>query len=207
MKQNPVKQLDEAIFVKIDELKSNPNYEKVKEGLGQIDEEYKEPLKIISTLLFFMVPTIVLLIFISINNSAKTGIQVKKDIIRYAGEILGNQEMIQKTSRGALAPTAITSFSAFNSQVGQVISSTGVDLGKIQLSDFQTEDISNTVTKSMAMVRLNEITTSQLGSIINSLVVRKRMKISTLSFKRDNKKKLITGTMTLNHFGKRADEE
>lgn len=206
MKQNPVKQLDEAIFVKIDELKSNPNYEKVKEGLGQIDEDLKEPLKIVSTLLFFLVPAIILFIFISINNSAKNDIKVKKDIIRYAGEILGNQEMIQKTSRGALAPSAITSFSAFNGQVGQVISSVGIDLGKVQLSDFQTDDISNTVTKSMAMVRLNEITTSQLGSIINSLVVRKRMKISTLSFKRDKKKKLITGTMTLNHFGKRADE-
>ena len=207
MKNNPIKQLYHVIFQKIDEAKSHPNYEKFKDLLGQIDEEYKEPAKIISTLLFFCIPLIIIFIFLGINNSLRSDIQVKKDIIKYAGEILGNNEMVEKTSKGVLATAAITSFSALNSQVGQVASSAGIDLSKIKLNDFQNESISQTVTKAQAQILLTDITTTQLGSFINNLTVRQKMKISAISFKRDNTKKLITGTLTINHFGKNAQTE
>ncbi|MDA9793307.1 hypothetical protein N9B72_01855 [Bacteriovoracaceae bacterium] len=207
MAKNPLKELDQAIFNQIDEIKSHHNYEKVKELLAQVDEEYKEPLKIISTLLFFLIPTLIIVIFLGINSTIKSELAIRKDIIKHAGQILGNKDMISKSSRGILSPTSIENFNTFNSKVSSTLSSAGIDLGKIQVSDFQSKKLSPTIVKSHAKIRISDITTKQLADVIKSLTTRAKMKVSTVSFKRNNRKKLITGTMTLNHFGKKSTSE
>lgn len=202
MADNPVKKLDQAIFTQIDELKSHENYSKVQELLAQVDEDYKEPLKIVGTLLFFLIPAIVLMIFIGINKGIKNDIEVRQDILKMAGEILGNKDMVKKARNSVLANFPISSFNAFNTRVGQVVSRAGVDLSKIQMSDFNSDEIAGGVTKASIVIKVRDISSGQISDLFQGFLLKEKMKLLDVALKRDPIKKLVSGTFTLVHFGK-----
>jgi hypothetical protein len=202
MADNPVQKLDKAIFDQIDELKGHENYSKVQEVLAQIDEEYKEPLKILSTLAFFLIPALIIVIFLGINKGLKSDIEERQEILTMAGEILGNRDMIKRARTSVLANFPISSFNAFNTRVGQVVNRAGVDLSKIQMSDFNSDEIAGGVTKASITIKVKDLSSGQISELFNGFLIKEKMKLLDVSLKRDSVKKLVSGTFSLVHFGK-----
>ncbi|MGK0367663.1 MAG: hypothetical protein ACI9QD_000801 [Thermoproteota archaeon] len=207
MNDNPIKKVDELIFTQIDEMKAHTNYTKVQETIAMIEEEYKEPAKMVGTLFFLSIPLIVISMFYFSNSKIKKEIEIRKDLLKISGEILGNEKLILTAAKGAIATTGITNFSKFNNKITGVITRSRVDLSKVQVSNFKSKAIVEGIIKSEGMIKLQNITTQELATILKTLVQTNKMKIASLDFKRGRIKKLISGTMTVVHFGRESVEE
>jgi hypothetical protein len=117
-----------------------------------------------------------------------------------------NQIIVQNSEIGGLAgnlaaDSALMSESALQTRLSSALSSSGVNLASIQVSNFTSETISPTLTRAEADIKFIELTTEQLMNVFIALMQREKLKISSVDITRNNKTNLLNGTFHGVHFG------
>ncbi len=196
------KKSDLFLFNKVDELKKKPDYAKVQEFIGKIDDEFKEVAKIIATAAFLLLPFIFLFIFFLHNMGLHEDIAIRKEFINLANEIIASHKQIGSSSQRIISTSPIEGQGGFNSRISNILSSSGTDIEKIQVSNFLSEDIAGNIIRSEGDFRFTAMTTEELANLFIALVTREKMKVSTISVRKNMKTNLLNGTFRVVHFAK-----
>lgn len=205
--KNTIIQLDKKVFELLDELKSKPEYKKFQDSFSTIDDELRPALKLIGTTLLLSIPIILIALMISMNNSVRSEIELRHDIIDVTGRLLGNKESLNQAGGSVIAPVAIENFTAFQSLIVRVAGSSNVDVANIKLSGFQSDPLSEEVTRSEVYLKLSNFSNAQLSSFLSALMIREKIKIGDLKLNLNKSTSKIEGTLKVFHFGKAAPRE
>lgn len=198
--------LDQKVFSSIDQIKVRPEYKKFQEMLGLIEDDLRSPLGIIATILFILLPFIIMLMLSSKISSIETQIEQRKDYIRTASELFGNKDLVLKAAPQVFSTFEVSNFSSFQSLISRVAQTISIDSTKIRLSGYDSQSLGSDISRSEVMMQIKDFSNLELSNILNGLVLREKIKIAAMDLLRNEKTGRIDGTLKLVHFGKSGQE-
>lgn len=193
------KKIDRAVFQRLDQFRSSPNYNGVQDFYNGLDEEQQKVFKSVVTISIFIVP----LIFISIlwwqNSSLKNDLQSRIDLVSKASEIIGQRESLQNIVPNILSMAPIDGQSMMTSKVSNILSSTGMDLSKIRIEEFNSDISSGNIVKAEASLKFSNLSTDEMINMLVNLIQREKFRIQNVEIIRNNDNNLLNGQFRIVH--------
>lgn len=202
-----LKKLDLLIFKKLDEFKNTANYAQLVDFYSNLEEEQQKLMKWLLLISTAVIPLAFILFFLSQNSTLQDNLDKRVDLVHTMQQIISQNSEIGGLSGSISAPNAIESEAALQTRLSNVLSSAGVDLGKIRINNFSSENLSESLLRSEADYRFDGLSTEQLMTLFTALMQREKLKISSVNINRNNKSNLLDGTFHGIHFGQIAITE
>ncbi len=199
MKKSLSKIIDQKLFKGVDQLKSTPQYNQVSSQLESIPEEYGKYVNqfITYTLSFF--PLFILLIMGIYFMIAQGRISEKRELLEQlidTNYLASEANQYQKSLVGRLK---ITSLTEMKREIAQLAARQGIDDSSLSVESFNTQKIGD-LNKSVADLKVKNLNTPDLISLLRVLAVNEKFKIHAIDLKRTTDS--ISGAISLVHFGK-----
>jgi hypothetical protein len=201
------RRIDQAIFDKIDKFKQTPNYNPIQDFYNSLEEEQQKLFKGIVILSIFILPLMALSMIWWQNGNYKEDLALRRNLISKANEIIGQSQSLQEITPQVFSGNPIDSESMMTSRLSSLLSSVGVDLSKIQVSDFSSDTISSNVLKSEAKFAFTNVSTDELVNIISAMMQREKFRVSSIEVKRNNDSNLLGGSFQAIHYSSFSPEE
>jgi hypothetical protein len=201
------RRIDQAIFDKIDKFKQTPNYNPIQDFYNSLEEEQQKLFKGIVILSIFILPLMALSMIWWQNGNYKEDLALRRNLISKANEIIGQSQSLQEITPQVFSGNPIDSESMMTSRLSSLLSSVGVDLSKIQVSDFSSDTISSNVLKSEAKFAFTNVPTDELVNIISAMMQREKFRVSSIEVKRNNDSNLLGGSFQAIHYSSFSPEE
>lgn len=192
--------IDHLIFDKIDKFKLTPNYNPIQDFYNGLEEEQQKVFKGIVILLIFIVPTIILTTIWWQNDKLKNNLALRTSVISKANQIIGQSQGLQEITPRVFSANPIDGQSMMTSRLSSILSSTGIDLAKIQVSNFNSIKISSNVMKSDAKFSFNNVSTDELMNILMTMISREKFRISQIEIKRNSDTNMLQGNFQAIHY-------
>jgi hypothetical protein len=141
------------------------------------------------------------------NGNYKEDLALRRNLISKANEIIGQSQSLQEITPQVFSGNPIDSESMMTSRLSSLLSSVGVDLSKIQVSDFSSDTISSNVLKSEAKFAFTNVSTDELVNIISAMMQREKFRVSSIEVKRNNDSNLLGGSFQAIHYSSFSPEE
>jgi hypothetical protein len=201
------KRIDTFFFEKIDQLKKTPNYNSFLDFYNGLEEETQKGIKALVVLLIFLFPIIFLSFFIWQNDKLKKDLSLRIQVLSKANQIIGQKKSLNQIKFSVLSQNPIDSDSMLTSKLSGLLTSTGVDMTKIKISDFQSEDISSELYRTQSKLNFNSFSTDELMTLITTLIQREKFKVSDVSISRNASSNLLQGYVHLIHLSQISNSE
>ncbi len=101
-KLNIMRPIDNAILGKVEELQSIKEVQKVLDLYSNMDEKPQEIVKIALAAILFIIPAIVIFIFIGLNSSLKGELETKQELLTLSQNIVKQKAGLQNVKRDVL---------------------------------------------------------------------------------------------------------
>jgi hypothetical protein len=200
-KSNPIfLKIDQAVFDKIDKFKQTPNYNPVQDFYNGLEEEQQKVFKGVTILVIFLVPLLILGFMWRQNNKLKNDLALRTSIASKANQILGESQGLQELAPQVFSPNPIDSQSMMTSRLSGLLSTTGIDLSKIQVNDFKSDTISSGVMKSEAKFSFTNLSTDELMNMFMTLISRERFRVSSIEIVRNSDTNMLKGYFQAAHY-------
>ena len=187
------KKIDRAVFGRIDKFKLTPNYNSLQDIYNGIEEEQQKVVKAALILGLFLIPALFLGGLWWQNNSMKADLDMRTSIVSKAQQIIGQNEGLRNVSPQVLSMNPIDSESLMSSRLSNLLSSIGIDLGKIQISNFSGNTVGANVMKAEADFAFNNLSTDELMNLFTNLIQREKFRIQSVNITRNNESNLLQG--------------
>lgn len=201
------KKIDREIFERLDKFKLTPSYGNIQDFYNSMEEEQQRLFKGGVILALFLVPAILLAFLAWQNNSLKDDLSTRIALISKANEIIGQKQGIKRVSPGVLSENPIDGASMMSSRLSNLLSSIGMDLSKIQVSNYANEMISDTIMRAEADFAFNNVSTDELMNIFTSMITREKFRIQSVDIKRNAESNLLQGQFHAIHFSNAEEVE
>jgi hypothetical protein len=201
------KRIDTFFFEKIDQLKKTPNYNSFLDFYNGLEEETQKGIKALVVLLIFLFPVIFLSFFIWQNDKLKKDLSLRIQVLSKANQIIGQKKSLNQIKFNVLSQNPIDSDSMLTSKLSGLLTSTGVDMTKIKISDFQSEDVSSELYRTQSKLNFNSFSTDELMTLITTLIQREKFKVSDVSISRNASSNLLQGYVHLIHLSQISNTE
>ncbi len=126
--------------------------------------------------------------------------QTRLSLISKANQIIGQKQSLREVSPAILSDSPIDGESMMTSRLSNLLSSIGVDLSKIQVSNYQGGMSSGTIMRSEADFQFMNLTTDELMNIFTVLVQREKFRIQSVDIGRNPDTNLLKGQFHALHF-------
>ncbi|MCM2349101.1 MAG: hypothetical protein NDI69_03710 [Bacteriovoracaceae bacterium] len=201
------KKIDREIFERLDKFKLTPSYGNIQDFYNSMEEEQQRLFKGGVILALFLVPALLLAFLAWQNNSLKEDLNTRISLISKANEIIGQKQGIKRVSPGVLSDNPIDGASMMSSRLSNLLSSVGMDLSKIKVSNYGNEMISDTIMRAEADFAFNNVSTDELMNIFTSMITREKFRIQSVNIKRNADSNLLQGQFHAIHFSNAAEVE
>ncbi len=194
------RKLDQAIFEKIDLFQKTPNYNIIQDFYNGLEEEQQKIFKGLIVVLIFALPLGIIGLFWWQNNSLRENLILRTSIISKANQIIGQDQSLNEITPRVFSLNPIDGQSMMTSRLSNLLSSSGVDLSKIQVSNFNSNQLSTTLLKAEADFNFNNVSTDELMNIIMAMISREKFRISSINIKRNADTNMLQGQFHAIHF-------
>lgn len=194
------KKIDRALFERIDKFKLTPNYNNIQDLYNSLEEEQQKVAKAVLILALFIIPSMFLSLLWWQNNSLKADLDMRTSIVTKAQQIIGQNEGLRNVGPQILSMNPIDSESMMTSRLSNMVSSIGMDLSKIQVSNFSNTTISANILKAEADFAFNGLSTDELMNLFTNLIQREKFRIQSVNITRNNESNLLQGQFKAIHF-------
>jgi hypothetical protein len=194
------RKLDQAIFEKIDQFQKTPNYNIIQDFYNGLEEEQQKIFKGLIVVLIFALPMGIIGLFWWQNNSLRENLILRTSIISKANQIIGQDQSLNEITPRVFSLNPIDGQSMMTSRLSNLLSSSGVDLSKIQVSNFNSNQLSTTLLKAEADFNFNNVSTDELMNIIMAMISREKFRISSINIKRNADTNMLQGQFHAIHF-------
>lgn len=195
------KKIDRAVFEKIDKFKSSPQYNGIQDFYNGLEEEQQKVFKAGVILALFLLPSLFLGLVWLQNDNLKVDLATRISLVSKANEIIGQKQSLRDISPAILSDGPIDGESMMSSRLSNLLSAVGVDLGKIQVSNYTGELTSGTIQRSEADFQFNNLSTDELMNVFTSMIQREKFRIQSVSIKRNGDTNLLQGQFHAIHLG------
>jgi hypothetical protein len=194
------RKIDEAIFNRIDKFKLTPNYTPVQDFYNSLEEEQQKLFKGVMILMIVLLPLLGLGVIWWQNNSLRENLKLRRSLISRANEIVGQGQSLKEITPTVFSENPIDSQSMMTSRLSQLLSTTGIDLSKIQVTSFDSKNITSSVVSSEANFNFNALSTEELMNLFSAMIGREKFRISSVEIKRNPDSNLLQGTFSAIHY-------
>jgi hypothetical protein len=188
-----LKKIDLAIFEYIDKFKLTPSYNNIQDFYNGLDEEQQKFFKAFVLLMIFFIPSLILGLVIWQNNKLKKDLITRIGIVSNANEIIAQKKNLTTVSPSILSENPIEGNEMMLNRISNILSTSGMDLSKIQINDYSDEIISKRIMKSEANFKFINVSTDELINIFTSMTQREKFKIQNVEITRDATTNLLNG--------------
>jgi hypothetical protein len=196
-----LKRADSFLFLKIDEFRKTPTYGKILETYAGLEDEQQKIAKWVLIALTIALPFLLVCIMWLSNSNFESDVDNRIALVERMQRIISDNGDIGGLASSVASPVSINSDSDLTGRLSSALSSSGIDLGKMRVSNFSAESVTPTLNRAEADFRFDGLTTEQLVSVFTSLIQSERFRISAVSITRNSKSNLLDGTFHGVHFG------
>ena len=197
-----MKTIDTFIFFKLDELSNLSEFQKLTEAYSNLEESIQELVKVVLMAIIVLIPLLFIFLFSSFNSSAKKELETKDQIITTANELIQKQSLINTEERKILAANFVDTQNALQSQISNTLSMISVDSTKVNINNFDTEELEGLITKVKADLAFKGFTDQELFAMVNSMVSKLKVRIDEISIKKNETRNILDGIMTVHYYSK-----
>lgn len=187
------KKIDREIFDRLDKFKLTPGYNNLQDFYNGLEEEQQRLLKALIVLILFFLPISGIGIIAWQNNSLREDLETRIALVSKANEVLGHKQGLENVTPSVLSMNPIEGDSMMTSRLSNLVSASGLDLSKIQVSNFVSELISDGIMRSEADFSFTNISTDELMNLFSAMITREKFKIQSVEIVRNADTNLLQG--------------
>lgn len=195
------KKIDRSVFDRISKFKLTPGYNNLQDFYNGLDEEQQKVFKAGVVLSLFLVPAILVTLLWWQNNSLRSNLETRMNLISKANEIIGQRQSLRNISPMILSDNPIDGESMMTSRLSNLLTASGIDLSKIKVSDYTGELVSGTIQRSEADFKFSNLSTDELMNIFSNMIQREKFRIQSVDIVRNNETNMLQGKFRAVHFG------
>lgn len=196
-----IKKMDQRIFTQVDRLISDSNYQKLIDRINLLDESVARLVTRSLLITIPIIPLIFVFVIFLFNSSLKSEIAIKNSIKNEIDHYFERESEIQNAAVRVLSTSKIQTESDLLSKLRTALSLRNIPTDKVSLSDFVMSNSAG-ITRSIANLNFKEMNISEFSLLTKEILQTERMKINGLDVSRDNNSKLLSGRMSVIHFGR-----
>lgn len=200
------KKIDQSIFQSVDKFKQTPNYAQLQDFYNGFEEEQQKVLKAGVVLFLFSLPVLFLTFFWWQNSNLYDELEMRKSIVREAQRIIGQNQGLRDVSPQVLSQNPIDSDGMMSSRLSNLLSSVGIDLAKLQVSNFASTSITSNIMRSEADFAFNNVSTDELMNIFSNMIQKDKFRIESVSIQRSTDSSQLQGQFHAVHFSSFTQE-
>lgn len=202
------KKLDRELFERIDKFKQTPGYNNIQDFYNGLEEEQQKVFKAGIVLVLFLIPVLFIMFLYMQNNDLKADLETRMALISKANEIIGQRQSLRDVSPRVLSSNPIDGESMMTSRLSNLLSSQGIDLSKIQVSNYSGDMAGGTIMRSEADFKFTNLSTDELMNIFTVMIQREKFRIQSVEIKRNAETNMLQGQFHAIHFSNaQANEE
>ncbi|MBT3983340.1 MAG: hypothetical protein HOE90_18445 [Bacteriovoracaceae bacterium] len=201
------RKIDEVLFRQVDAIKETNPYSKVSELLGNLDEEPRNILNQVATIILLLIPTTLLLLFFYSNFSLRRNIQSKTEILELANFLKTQRAEVESGSRRIFRGNAIKSKNELSNKLKGILSASGVDLNNIHLANFEINESIKGLGIMESDLKFDKLTLMDFASLLEALTQKEKMSVLNIEVERIEASKLLKGNLRVKHLGKSTKTE
>ena len=194
------KRIDREVFGRIDKFKTTPGYNNIQDFFNGLEEEQQKLFKGAVVLLIFLLPLMLISFLWWQNDALKKEMDTRVTLIAKANEVVGLRQGLTNISPRILSENPIDGASMMTSRISNLLSSMGVDISKIQVSNYNGEMLGTTIMRSEADFAFNNFSTDELMNVFTSMIQREKFKIQSVDITRNAESNLLKGQFHAIHF-------
>lgn len=206
-KLSALKILDRFLFQQIDEFKKNPQYQKVVTDLGNLGElEYKY-ITYISSFFVIFSPMIIVFIMYNSNINYKEEIKTKDLIYTNINSYIQKSNAIKVIGRAFISPSSFENKNQFNSKLEQILTQNDIKSGSFLVKEFNILNGKFNIVHSQAVITFKDMALENLSRVMIDLMQNLKVKVESFTTNIDNKNKLLSGEISVLHYGRSENQE
>lgn len=209
MKNALFKRLDTEVFQGLDKLKNQPNYQSFLDFYTSLEDDQQKFLKSGMMIALIAVPLMLVAFLFFRNQSLKSDFSQRVEIFKKANEILAKNQGVRDISSNIFSQNPIDSSEMVISKISSAVGPT-VDLNKIKVSNFTSDQISSSIVNSQATFSFKEMSVNELMDTFMGLIRREKFRIQSIQIIRNENTNLLQGSFVGIHYSvvsQEADEE
>lgn len=209
MKNALFKKLDTEVFQGLDKLKNHPNYQSFLDFYTNLEDDQQKFLKSGMMIALVAVPMLLVAFLFFQNQSLKSDFSQRVEIYKKANEILAKNQGVRDISNNIFSQNPIDSSEMVISKISSAVG-TAVDLNKISVSNFTSDQISSSIVNSQATFSFKEMSVNELMDTFIGLIRREKFRIQSIQITRNENTNLLQGNFVGIHYSvvsQEADEE
>lgn len=192
-----MKNIDNFFFDKITALRSSSLYSPIPEFLSNLDDDKKDFVKYIISIILTLIPLLLILFFWWSNRSYRQDLETRKGIYTQANQIISKYKLIGESGKQLISSTLPNNENDFISKVNLLLAKSRIDSSKVKIQNFKSESFSEQIQENSAEIIFNELSTQQFSNFTSELVLQQKMKIGQLDINRNSQKKQIEGKISI----------
>lgn len=196
-----MERFDNKLLTLTDKIKVNPEYLKIQDQFGNLDDQSQSAIKLILPFAIIGLPLLIAFILWTNNSSLKEEAELKKNIISEAQEIISVRASIANAEGRVLGSGLIEQIEQFQQRIVSAVSTVAIDTSKIQLSNFSSTPLSGDINEAKVDMKFNSLTNEELFGMIGTLA-RSKMRVDTIQVRKSNENNLLEGLLSLVFFSK-----
>lgn len=201
------KKIDKEVFSRIDKFKTTPSYNNIQDFYNSLEEEQQKLFKGTVILSIFTIPLLLISFLWWQNGNLKAEMDTRLSLIAKANEVIGLRQGLQNISPRILADNPIDGASMMTSRLSNLLSTVGIDISKIQVSNYNGEMISGSIMRSEADFAFNNFSTDELMNVFTTMIQREKFKIQSVDITRNAESNLLKGQFHAIHFSNAQSNE
>jgi hypothetical protein len=196
------KNVDQELFRQVDYISTSSPYQKLIDQLAPLTDDQRKWLGYSSTLLLFLLPFIVLMAFWYNNYSLRQDIQLRQTLIDKIQQFNRDYKVLSSMEKDTVSRYKATSKAEFNTLLTKVVQRSDVDLSNVTVAEFANLSSASTIHQNQIKLNFTHFTLQDLSGLLESLLIKARVKISQMDLKTDMARRELSGTITILHFSR-----
>jgi hypothetical protein len=198
---NPLfRRIDQYVFDQIDRFKLSPNYASLQDFYNGLEEEQQKIFKVLSVIGLALLPALLLMTMWWQLSALRADYEVRAAILATGNEIISQRQGVREVGPAILSQNPIDSNSMMTTRISNVLGASGVDLSKLQVGEFSSSMISETVNRADADIRFTNLSTDELVNVFKGLIGREKFRIESVEVNRSSDTNLLSGQFHAIHF-------
>lgn len=200
------KKIDTAIFKQLDQLKNDPNFNKISDTFTTLSEQESRAIQQIMAFGAILAPFLIAGFLFWGNYQTKKTLNLKKQVLEEFEVLNSNRSNLLAQGPSLLAPTSLQGQSDLENRVRNVLSSNSIEQSKVSVVSFDVGLSSSTFTKSTSLIQFNKFGTQDFNLLLRNLIEMEKFKVSRVKMKKDSETDLLLGEIELLHLGRNSSE-
>ncbi len=192
---------DEATFKGVDQIKATPQFNQVANSIEGLPEEGQKFVNQGVTYLISFLPIIILLILFLVNNSIRSSIKEKEELIEDIGQFYGLRAQSLKIGDTLVGMTPLNGKNALKGKLDNIARTYALNANALKVQDFSNNRFGELI-QTQATVSFRELSTPKLIGLLDSFLVQEKARLVDIKLSKKNDS--LDGTFSFVHYGRQG---